>query len=78
MTCETCSNNKQNKLTVPFAVYEMEQARHERYVKRITIALVFALFVFLISNLMWFRYSTRVIRNINTPHTDTEMMIVDK
>lgn len=41
------------KNTVPYIVYEGEQARNERHIKRLIIALVTAILVILISNALW-------------------------
>lgn len=38
---------------VPYIVYESEAARHERTVKRLVRALVFAIIVIMVSNLAW-------------------------
>lgn len=41
---------------IPYIVYEGEQARHERTVKRLVIALVIAIMVTFVSNLAWLYY----------------------
>lgn len=41
---------------IPYIVYEGEQARHERTVKRLVIALVVAIIVTFVSNLAWLYY----------------------
>ena len=38
---------------VPYIVYESEAARHERTVRRLVRALVFAIIVIMVSNLAW-------------------------
>ena len=43
-------------LSVPYIVYEGEQARHERTMKRMIIALVIAILVTLLSNVAWLVY----------------------
>lgn len=43
-------------LSVPYIVYEGEQARHERTMKRMIIALVIAILVTLLSNVAWLLY----------------------
>lgn len=43
-------------LSVPYIVYEGEQARHERTIKRLIIALVIAILVTLLSNVAWLLY----------------------
>lgn len=45
-----------NRLEVPYIVYEGEQARHERTIKRLIIALVIAVIVTLLSNVAWLVY----------------------
>lgn len=45
-----------NRLEVPYIVYEGEQARHERTIKRLIIALVIAVIVTLLSNVAWLIY----------------------
>lgn len=44
------------RLEVPYIVYEGEQARHERTVKRLIIALVVAVVVIFLSNAVWLLY----------------------
>lgn len=41
------------KMTVPYIVYEGEQTRHERTVKRLIIALIVAISAVFVSNAMW-------------------------
>ena len=38
---------------VPYLVYESTQARHERTLKRITIALIIAIILIFVSNAIW-------------------------
>ena len=45
-----------NRLEVPYIVYEGEQARHERTIKRLIIALVIAILVTFLSNVAWLLY----------------------
>ena len=45
-----------NRIEVPYIVYEGEQARHERTIKRLIIALVIAIVVTLLSNVAWLIY----------------------
>ena len=45
-----------NKLEVPYIVYEGEQARHERTIKRLIIALVVAIALIFLSNAAWLLY----------------------
>lgn len=40
-------------MTVPYIVYEGEQARNERNVKRLIVALVVSIVVLFVSNAMW-------------------------
>lgn len=44
---------EQEKLTVPYIVYESEAARHERHTRRLTIALIVAVALMFISNALW-------------------------
>lgn len=44
---------EENKMTVPYIVYEGEQARNERTVKRLITALIVAIAVIFASNLAW-------------------------
>ena len=44
------------KLEVPYIVYEGEQARHERTIKRLIIALVVAIVLIFLSNAAWLLY----------------------
>lgn len=41
------------KLVVPYIVYESSMARMERQIKRVVIALIVSIFVILASNLAW-------------------------
>lgn len=38
---------------VPYIVYESEQARNERHIKRLWIAIVIAIIMIVVSNLAW-------------------------
>lgn len=40
-------------VTVPYIVYESEQARSERHIKRLVIAVITAVAMLFISNLVW-------------------------
>lgn len=42
-----------DKNSVPYIVYEGEQARHERTVKRLVVALVVAILLLFATNAMW-------------------------
>lgn len=46
-------DNEENKIMVPYIVHEGAMARSERHIKRLTIALVVAIVVILLSNLAW-------------------------
>ena len=41
------------KLSVPYVVYEGEQARHERTVKKLIVALIIAICMIFASNAIW-------------------------
>lgn len=38
---------------VPYLVYEATQARHERTIKRVVIALIIAIILIFVSNAIW-------------------------
>lgn len=44
---------EQEKLTVPYIVYEGEMARNERHMRRLTIALIVAIALMFVSNGLW-------------------------
>ena len=44
---------EERNLDVPYIVYEGEQARHERSVKRLIIALIISIIVIFLSNMAW-------------------------
>lgn len=44
---------EQEKLTVPYIVYEGEMARNERHMRRLTITLIVAIALMFISNGLW-------------------------
>lgn len=44
------------RLEVPYIVYEGEQARHERTIKRLIIALIVAVALIFLSNAAWLIY----------------------
>ncbi len=44
------------KLEVPYIVYEGEQARHERTIKRLIIALVVSVILIAVTNVAWLLY----------------------
>jgi uncharacterized paraquat-inducible protein A len=54
-TCNNCSekNEKIQDLTVPYAVVELAEARHERQIKRMWIALIVAVALMFFTNMMW-------------------------
>lgn len=45
--------NNDNEKAVPYIVYEGEQARNERHIKRLVIALIVAVVLIFASNLAW-------------------------
>lgn len=53
--CKNCAEVREESTpaTVPFAVYEMEQARSERHTKRLWIALLIAIALIFVSNTIW-------------------------
>lgn len=44
---------EQNTTSVPYIVYEGEQARNERHIRRLMIALIVAILAVFISNAVW-------------------------
>lgn len=54
MACETCT-----PATVPYIVYETEQARAERHIKRLWIALIVAITMLFVSNVGWLIYESQ-------------------
>lgn len=58
MNCETCKERKA-PMTVPYVVYEAEQARNERHVKRLIVALVIAVLLMFASNVGWLIYESQ-------------------
>lgn len=53
--CKKCADvREENKPeAVPYIVYEMEQARSERHIKRLWIALIIAVALIVVSNIAW-------------------------
>ena len=47
--------DNENVTQVPYIVYESEQSRNERIIKRLLIALVIAVVLLCVSNLVWLR-----------------------
>lgn len=43
----------ENEKTVPFIAYELMQAKHERTVKRLFIALILSIILIFASNMIW-------------------------
>lgn len=43
------------KVMIPYIVYEGEQARHERTTKRLILVLVLTIILFFLSNYLWLR-----------------------
>lgn len=43
----------ENKMTIPYIVYEGEQARNERMIRRLVTALIVAIVVIFASNMAW-------------------------
>ena len=54
MACETCT-----PATVPYIVYETEQARAERLIKRLWIALIVVITMLFASNAGWLIYESQ-------------------
>ena len=50
MDCKTC---KENRNVIPYIAHEAEQARSERHIKRLIVALVVAVILMFASNAMW-------------------------
>lgn len=58
MSCETCKKSERKPAdgkgqSVPFVVHESAQARNERTVKRLVIALIIAIALIFASNAIW-------------------------
>lgn len=51
MNCETCKDH--NKGPVPYIVHEEAEARAERHIKRMVIALVITVFLMFATNGLW-------------------------
>ena len=47
---------EEKRLEVPYIVYEGEQARHERTIRRLIIALVVSVVIIFLSNAAWLLY----------------------
>lgn len=45
----------EDKMMIPYIVYEGEQARHERTVKRLLAIIVLTIVMLFVSNLLWLR-----------------------
>lgn len=45
--------DNQDVKTVPYIVFESEAARHERHIKRLIGALIFAIMLLFVSNVIW-------------------------
>lgn len=50
MDCKTC---KENRTSVPYIVHEAAEARNERHIKRLAVALVVAVALIFASNALW-------------------------
>lgn len=50
---ERLDKSEMDKITVPYIVYEGEQARNERHVRRLVIALVICIILIFASNVIW-------------------------
>lgn len=50
---EGLDKSEMDKITVPYIVYEGEQARNERHVRRLVIALVICIILIFASNAIW-------------------------
>lgn len=54
MSCESCKKPSEGKgQSVPFVVHESAQARNERTVKRLVVALIVAIALIFASNAAW-------------------------
>ena len=57
--CKTCTGCKEKKTkaelpeNIPYIAYDMAQARNERHIKRMTVALIVAIALMFVSNMMW-------------------------
>lgn len=52
MACN-CESEKTSASPVPYLVYESEQARNERHIKRLIVALIVAIALLFLSNAAW-------------------------
>lgn len=48
-------SDKDDLIMIPYIVYDEEQARNERMIKRLVIALVLTIVLLFISNVLWLR-----------------------
>ena len=51
--------DNENVTQVPYIVYESEQSRNERTIKRLVIALVIAVVLLFVSNIVWLKEWTK-------------------
>lgn len=51
--------DNENVTQVPYIVYESEQSRNERTIKRLVIALVIAVVLLFVSNIIWLKEWTK-------------------
>ena len=69
-------NNEEKILTIPYVVYESEQSRQERHIKRLIVALVIALVLLFASNALWLvawsSYDYESIEEVKTVKVDAK------
>lgn len=53
MGCEECKTKSASADPVPYIVYEASQARNERAIKRLVVALIVAICMIFASNAFW-------------------------
>ena len=53
MSCESCKEKSTSPAPVPYIVFEAAQARNERAIKHLVVALIVALVMIFVSNACW-------------------------
>lgn len=63
LDCKTC---KEQRKTVPYIVHEADMARQERTIKRLWIALILVIVLFVGSNCAWLWYESQFTDEVTT------------
>lgn len=71
MDCKTCKEN--NAQTVPFIVHEAAEARHERTVKRLILAIALLAILLVGTNAGWLIYESQLETVIETESYTVDM-----